>query len=76
MNIFDFIKEALSDTDGAASSKRLITVLALVALLSGYVANTWFGATINKEYIDALMYVVMTGLGVTASEKFATAKTV
>lgn len=51
------------------SSKRVVTLLAFAMCCWGFVADA-MGHTINPEIFNAMMYIVIAGLGFTASEKF------
>ena len=59
----------LSDGDNAISSKRVITFLAFIVCSWGFVADT-VGYEVNPEIFNSMMYIVVAGLGFTASEKF------
>lgn len=59
----------LSDNDNAISSKRVITLLAFLICAWGFVVST-FGYNVNPQLFDSMMYIVVAGLGFTASEKF------
>ncbi len=64
----------LSDgTNGSISSKRVVTLLAFLMCAWGFVADA-MGYNINPHIFDSMMYIVLAGLGVTASEKFAPKK--
>jgi hypothetical protein len=56
--------------NGTVSSKRVITFLAFVLCAWGFVADT-MGHKVNPELFNSLMYIVVAGLGFTASEKFS-----
>jgi hypothetical protein len=53
------------------SSKRVITFVAFLLVAVGFVAETFFGYTLNQFTVESLMYIVLGGLGFTASEKFS-----
>jgi hypothetical protein len=59
--------------DPAVSSKRVITFLAFLLCASAFVAMV-FGYQIDQKLFDSMMYIVVAGLGFTASEKFAPTK--
>jgi hypothetical protein len=66
-----FVKSLLQDSHNASiSSKRVITLLAFLVCAGGFVADT-LGYKVNPELFDSMMYIVVAGLGFTASEKFA-----
>lgn len=67
----DFIIKALSgEGEQNPSSKRLITFLAFLLLATGVIAELFFEKKLNPQTLDAIMYIVIGGLGFTASEKF------
>ena len=64
-------KSLLQDShNGSISSKRVVTLLAFVICAWGFVADT-MGYKVNPQLFDSMMYIVIAGLGFTASEKFA-----
>jgi hypothetical protein len=61
----------LSDgTNGSISSKRVITFLAFIVCVYGFIADI-HGYKITTSLFDSMVYLVIAGLGFTASEKFA-----
>lgn len=52
------------------SSKRVITFMAFILLAIGYIAEMFFEKNINPQTFETMMYIVIGGLGFTASEKF------
>lgn len=67
-----FFKSMLKDShDSTWSSKRIITLLSFVLICVSYVADQFTGHKANAALFDAVMYIVIAGLGFTASEKFA-----
>ena len=52
------------------SSKRVITLLAFILLATGFIAELFFERKVNPTTFDTMMYIVLGGLGFTASEKF------
>ena len=64
----------LSDDTNAVSSKRVITFLAFLLCASAFISQTWFGTDIDHVIFNNLMYIVVAGLGFTASENFAPKK--
>jgi hypothetical protein len=60
----------LSDgVNGTISSKRVVTLLAFLMCAIGFVAMI-YGYQIDSKIYDSMMYIVLAGLGFTASEKF------
>ncbi len=67
MNI---ITSMLSDSaNGTVSSKRTVTILAFLMCSGGFVASIC-GYTVDSKLFESMMYIVIAGLGFTASEKF------
>lgn len=58
--------------DGSVSSKRVITALAFVLCGIAFMVDLFTVYKVNQAAFDSMMYIVIAGLGVTASEKFAT----
>lgn len=52
------------------SSKRFITFLAFILLATGFIAELFFEKRLNPQTLDVIMYIVLGGLGFTATEKF------
>lgn len=60
----------LSDgVDGSISSKRVVTLLAFILCAYGFIASL-YGYPMDTKIFDSMMYIVIAGLGFTASEKF------
>jgi hypothetical protein len=59
--------------DGSISSKRVITFLAFVLCSYGFVADI-HGYKVTPSLFESMIYLVIAGLGFTASEKFASKK--
>tara|TARA_B100002019_G_C21271377_1_gene602553 strand:- start:691 stop:966 length:276 start_codon:yes stop_codon:yes gene_type:complete len=68
-----FMKNMLS-SDGKVSSKRFVTFICLLFMLIGYTANLFWDYDVKDSLFEALQWIVMVGLGFTASENFATKK--
>jgi hypothetical protein len=67
----NWMSSMLSDgTNGSISSKRVITFLAFIACVYGFIADI-HGYKITTALFDSMVYLVIAGLGFTASEKFA-----
>jgi hypothetical protein len=52
------------------SSKRTITFLAFLLVAIGFVTELFFNLKVSPQTYEAMMYIVIGGLGFTASEKF------
>lgn len=71
----NFIARMLSgEGDQNPSSKRVITFLAFLLLATGYIAEMFFEKRVNPQTFETMMYIVIGGLGFTASEKFTKGK--
>ena len=68
----DHLKTMLSDST-AISSKRVITFLAFLMCSSAFIAMIC-GYPIDTKLFDSMMFIVIAGLGFTASERFAPSK--
>ncbi len=67
----NFLSKMLSgEGEENPSSKRVITFLAFLLLATGFLAELFFEKKVNPQTFDVIMYVVLAGLGFTASEKF------
>ena len=66
----NWLKSMLTDgTNNSISSKRVITFLAFILCAFGFIASI-YGFTVDNKIYDSMMYIVVAGLGFTASEKF------
>jgi hypothetical protein len=70
-NVINYIKGILGVTDGLPSSKRIVSVLFSVLIGIAFVGNLGWDLTIDDNVLDAVMFVVIAGLGLTGIEKFA-----
>lgn len=67
-----WLKSMLSDgINDSVSSKRVITFLSFLLCAASFIESTWFGGKVDINLYNSLMYIVVAGLGFTASEKFA-----
>jgi len=57
-------------TNNTISSKRVVTVLAFILCGVAFISDLYWGLKVDKSSFDAMMYIVVAGLGFTASEKF------
>lgn len=70
-----FLKSLLSDGhNGSWSSKRFVTFTAFILCAIAFIGDMFFGKIITPHLFDSMMYIVIAGLGFTASEKFSTTK--
>jgi len=66
-----WLRSMLSDgTSGVISSKRAVTILAFLLCAVAFVSDLFYGLKVEKSSFDSMMYIVIAGLGFTASEKF------
>ena len=56
--------------DGSVSSKRVITFLAFILCGVSFMVDLFTSLTVTPSLFDSMMYIVVAGLGFTASEKF------
>lgn len=67
-----WLTSMLSDSNnGTISSKRVITFLAFLMCSTAFIVDLATPLTITPSLFDSMMYIVIAGLGFTASEKFA-----
>lgn len=68
----DFFHSLLGDgIDGSWSSKRVVTLVAFILCAIAFLADVFLGKKITQGLYDGMMYIVIAGLGFTASEKFS-----
>ena len=68
----NYIRSMLSDgINDCVSSKRVVTFLAFILCGVAFVSDLFFGLKIDPTTFESMMYIVVAGLGFTASEKFA-----
>jgi hypothetical protein len=56
--------------NGTISSKRVVTVLAFVLCAMGFIGDLFWNLDVKDSIYESMMYIVIAGLGFTASEKF------
>ena len=66
----NFFQEFLS-SGGKISSKRVATAISLIFYLIFAGCEQFLSFKANPAYMEGLMYIVISGLGLTASEKFS-----
>ena len=69
--VLDYIKGILGDNNGSPSSKRIISIVFAILIGVAFVANLFWGYVVADNILDAVMLVVIAGLGITGIEKFA-----
>jgi hypothetical protein len=65
-----FAKMLSGEGEENPSSKRVITFLAFSMLSIGFISELFFEKKVNPTTYEYMMYIVIGGLGFTASEKF------
>jgi hypothetical protein len=66
-----FIVKMLSgESESNPSSKRVITFLAFLLIAVAFFSELFFEKKVSQQTFDAISYIVLGGLGFTASEKF------
>ena len=61
--------------DELVSSKRVITLLAFIMCSIAFMVDLFTEYKVKPVLFDSMMYIVVAGLGFTATEKFAQKKT-
>ena len=69
--VIDYIKGILGDTDGLPSSKRIVSVIFSLLVMVAFIGNMVWGWSIDDNLLDAVMMIIIAGLGITGIEKFA-----
>jgi hypothetical protein len=57
--------------DNKVSSKRFITLFSFLLMCVGFIADLFFGYTVNEFIYEYMAWIVLGGLGFTASEQFS-----
>jgi len=65
-----FFISMLTGIDGDISSKRVITFLAFLLCSVAFISNIFWKYEVDIKLFENMMYIVIAGLGFTASEKF------
>jgi hypothetical protein len=67
-----WLTSMLSDgTNNSVSSKRVITFIAFLLCSAAFMVDLFTIHKVQAHLFDSMMYIVIAGLGFTASEKFA-----
>jgi len=68
----NWLQSMVSDgTNGTVSSKRVITLLSFLLCAIAFMCELIYGLDVKQQTFDSMMYIVIAGLGFTASEKFS-----
>ena len=71
----NWLNSLLSDgQNSTVSSKRVVTLLAFLLCAVGFLTDLYTDKSVTPQVFDSMMYIVLAGLGFTASEKFAPKK--
>jgi len=62
-----WIRDCLSSSN-KVSSKRVVTFLAFILMGIGFLCDLFFDMSVSEYIYNSMTYIVMAGLGVTASE--------
>jgi len=69
---FRHVKGLLKDShNNTVSSKRVVVFLSVLMMIIGFAGNMFYELQVAEHIYNAIMYVVVTGLGMTGLEKFA-----
>ncbi len=63
--------KAMFSEGGTVSSKRVVTAMCLLFMLIAFTSNLFCDYTVEQHMFESLQWIVMAGLGFTASEKFS-----
>jgi len=67
----EWLNKLLSNgTTGIVSSKRVVTILAFILCAVEFITELYTGNKVSEHTLNSMMYIVIAGLGFTASEKF------
>lgn len=74
--IISNIKGMLADTNDATmlSSKRVVAFLAFICCVIAFFVDLFSDYNVSANLFDAMMWIVIAGLGLTGLEKFAPKK--
>lgn len=64
------IKMLSGESESNPSSKRVITFLAFLLIATAFFAELFFEKKVSPQTFEAITYIVLGGLGFTATEKF------
>lgn len=69
----NFITE-MFNPHGKVSSKRVVTFLAFLTMTIGFIVDLFSNYTISENIYTSMEFIVIAGLGFTASERFGKPK--
>lgn len=70
-----FLAEVFQDVTGHFSSKRLVTFACVLLMIVGFVCDLVWDLSVPQFMYEAIMFVVVTGVGFSGAEHFAKNKT-
>jgi hypothetical protein len=68
-----FVTEMFS-SHGKVSSKRVVTLLAFLTMVIGFIVDLFSNNTVSENIYTSMEFIVIAGLGFTASERFGKSK--
>ena len=68
-----FVTEMFS-SNGKVSSKRVVTLLAFLTMTIGFIVDLFSNYTVSENIYTSMEFIVIAGLGFTASERFGKSK--
>jgi len=76
MKVKEMFKTMLADSHDleSVSSKRVITLIAFLLCTIAFLANLFFDYKLDPMFLDAMVYIIVAGFGMTGIEKFASPK--
>jgi hypothetical protein len=71
----NWVNSMLSDSiNKSISSKRVVTFLAFLMCSAAFIGDLFYNLDVKDSTYEGMMYIVIAGLGFTASEKFSKQK--
>lgn len=68
------IAEIFTGVNGTLSSKRVVTMICVILMVAGFVADLFWDKSVPQFMYEAIMYIVVAGVGFTGAEQFAKGK--
>lgn len=69
------IKEIFTGVNGVLSSKRVVTMICVVLMILAFLLDLFIDLSVPQFMYEAIMYIVIAGVGFTGAEQFAKGKT-
>lgn len=70
-SIMSQLKGLIAEADGKLSNKRVIIMISTVLLVVAFIANVFGGKHVDDNLLNAIMFIIIGGMGITGMEKFA-----